>query len=77
MFVDTRKPTLASMSSPPTLDTTSQHVDKQPPHKPPKQMHRPKRWREEINGVKQPCWCGEEWHDNHEDGNHGPVDVDP
>ena len=43
----------------------------------PTQMHRPKRWREQINGVKQPCWCGEHWHDGHEDGNHGPVAVDP
>lgn len=36
-------------------------------------MHRPKKWREEVSGVKQACWCGHEWHDGHEDGNHGPI----
>ena len=36
---------------------------------------RPENWREEFNGVKKPCWCGEEWTDCHEDGNHGPVWV--
>jgi hypothetical protein len=37
---------------------------------------RPKTWRAEINNIKQPCWCGEEWKDYHEDGNHGPVWVE-
>jgi hypothetical protein len=36
---------------------------------------RPKNFREEINDIKQPCWCGEQWSDNHEDANHGPVLV--
>jgi len=40
-----------------------------------KKICRPKKWREEINNIKQPCWCGEEWSDNHEDANHGPVLV--
>lgn len=37
---------------------------------------RPKNWRSEISNIKQPCWCGEEWFDNHEDANHGPVWVE-
>ena len=40
-----------------------------------KKISRPKNWREEIENVKQPCWCKEQWCDNHEDGNHGPVLV--
>ena len=40
-----------------------------------KKMCKPKKWCEEIGGIKQPCWCGEEWHDNHEDADHGPVFV--
>ena len=40
-----------------------------------KRICRPKNWREEIKGVKQPCWCREEWTENHEDGNHEPVLV--
>jgi hypothetical protein len=39
-------------------------------------MCRPKTWRAEIANIKQPCWCGEEWKDYHEDGNHGPVWVE-
>lgn len=35
--------------------------------------YRPKTWRAEVDNIKQPCWCGEEWKDYHEDGNHGPV----
>ena len=38
-------------------------------------MCRPKNWRAEVHSIKQPCWCGEEWQDHHEDGNHGPVWV--
>ena len=38
-----------------------------------KKKCRPKTWRAEIANIKQPCWCGEEWKDYHEDGNHGPV----
>lgn len=38
-----------------------------------KKICRPKNWCPEINGIKRPCWCGEEWSDNHEDANHGPV----
>ena len=41
-----------------------------------KKICRPKGWREEIKGIKQPCWCGEEWYDNHEDGNHEDVLVE-
>jgi hypothetical protein len=41
-----------------------------------KKVCRPKEWREEIGGIKQPCWCGEEWKDYHEDGRHGPVLVE-
>ena len=37
-------------------------------------LHR--RWEEEIEGVKQACWCGEEWCDNHEDGNHEDVYIE-
>lgn len=40
-----------------------------------KKIRKPKHWREEINNVKQPCWCHEEWSDNHEDGNHEDVFV--
>ncbi len=40
-----------------------------------KKMCRPKNWRAEVGGIKQPCWCGEEWKDYHEDGSHGPVWV--
>ena len=40
-----------------------------------KKICRPTNWRGEINNIKQPCWCGEEWFDNHEDANHGPVFV--
>jgi hypothetical protein len=40
-----------------------------------KKISRPKKWRSEIDNVKQPCWCGEEWHDNHEDGNHEAISV--
>jgi hypothetical protein len=40
-----------------------------------KKICRPKKWRAEINNIKQPCWCGEEWSENHEDSNHGPVLV--
>ena len=40
-----------------------------------KKICRPKKWREEIDNVKQACWCGEEWYDNHEDGNHSPIWV--
>ena len=40
-----------------------------------KKIRKPKHWREEINNVKQPCWCHEEWTDNHEDGNHEAVLV--
>jgi hypothetical protein len=36
---------------------------------------RPRNWCAESNHVKKPCWCGEEWTDTHEDGNHGPVWV--
>ena len=41
-----------------------------------KKICRPKNWRPEINNVKQPCWCHEEWTDYHEDGNHGDVWVE-
>jgi hypothetical protein len=41
-----------------------------------KKVYRPKNWRSELGGVKQPCWCGEEWKDYHEDGNHGPIVVE-
>lgn len=41
-----------------------------------KKMYRPNKWCAEVGGVKQPCWCGEEWKDYHEDGNHGPVWVE-
>ena len=40
-----------------------------------KKICRPKNWRAEINNIKQPCWCGEEWSDHHEDADHGPVLV--
>jgi hypothetical protein len=40
-----------------------------------KMMRRPKKWREQVGGVKQACWCGHEWHDGHEDGNHGPRNM--
>lgn len=61
------------MSSPATLETSSEKASDVEKKHPPKKMHRPKRWREEIDGVKQPCWCGEQWTDYHEDGNHGPI----
>ena len=38
-----------------------------------KKVCMPKNWRAEVGGVKQPCWCGEEWKDYHEDGRHGPI----
>ena len=41
-----------------------------------KKMSRTKKWREEVHGIKQPCWCGEMWTDYHEDGRHGPVWVE-
>ena len=41
-----------------------------------KKVCRPKNWSAEVGGVKQPCWCGEEWKDYHEDGRHGPVWVE-
>jgi hypothetical protein len=28
-----------------------------------KKMCRPKKWRSVVDGIKQPCWCGEEWKD--------------
>ena len=36
---------------------------------------KPVGWEEEVDGVKQACWCGEMWDDNHEDGNHDEVWV--
>ena len=46
-----------------------------------KKISRPKKWRSEVDNVKQPCWCGEEWDDHHEDGDHEPiwikVSIDP
>ena len=36
---------------------------------------KPAGWEEEVDGVKQACWCGEMWDDNHEDGNHEAVWV--
>ena len=36
---------------------------------------KPAGWEEEVDGVKQACWCGEMWDDNHEDGNHDEVWV--
>lgn len=41
-----------------------------------KKVCRPEGWEEQIEGVKQACWCGEEWCDNHEDGNHEDVYVE-
>ena len=41
-----------------------------------KKVCRPAGWEEEVDGVKQTCWCGEEWCDNHEDGNHSDVSVE-
>ena len=32
-------------------------------------------WQETVGGVKQACWCGEEWSDKHEDGNHAEEEV--
>ncbi len=40
-----------------------------------KKISRPKKWRSEVDNVKQPCWCGEEWHDHHEDGDHESIWV--
>ena len=37
---------------------------------------KPAGWEEEVDGVKQACWCGEMWYDNHEDGNHEDVWVE-
>ena len=46
-----------------------------------KKISRPKKWRSEVDNVKKPCWCGEEWDDHHEDGDHEPiwikVSIDP
>ena len=36
---------------------------------------KPVGWQETVGGVKQACWCGEEWHDNHEDGNHAEEEA--
>lgn len=38
-----------------------------------KKIRKPKHWREEIDNVKQPCSCHEEWSDNHEDVPSTPV----
>jgi len=46
-------------------------------HKNATKPSKPADWQPVVDGVKQPCWCGEEWHDDHEDGNHGPVAVVP
>jgi hypothetical protein len=40
-----------------------------------KKISRPKKWRPEVDNVKQPCWCGEEWDDHHEDGDHEAICV--
>lgn len=37
---------------------------------------KPAGWEEEVDGVKQACWCGEMWDDHHEDGNHEDVWVE-
>ena len=37
---------------------------------------RPATWEPEVDGVTQPCWCGEMFCDNHEDGNHSDVSVE-
>ena len=37
---------------------------------------KPAGWEEEVDGVKQACWCGEMWDDQHEDGNHEDVWVE-
>ena len=41
-----------------------------------KKVCRPVGWEEEVDGVKQACWCGKEWYDNHEDANHEDVWVE-
>jgi hypothetical protein len=28
---------------------------------------KPAGWQPVVDGVKQPCWCGEQWYDGHED----------
>ena len=39
-------------------------------------VRKPVGWQETVGGVKQACWCGEAWHDNHEDGNHAEEEVE-
>ena len=41
-----------------------------------KKVGRPAGWEAEVDGVKQACWCGEEWCHNHEDGDHSDVSVE-
>ena len=36
---------------------------------------KPVGWQETVGGVKQACWCGQEWSDKHEDGNHAEEEV--
>ena len=36
---------------------------------------KPAGWQETVDGVKQACWCGEQWSDMHEDGNHAEEEV--
>ncbi len=38
-------------------------------------MSRPAAWRAEVNHVRQPCWCQQEWTGTHADGTHGTVWV--
>ena len=40
-----------------------------------KKISRPKKWRAEVDGVKQACWYREEWDDHHEDGDHEAICV--
>jgi hypothetical protein len=40
-----------------------------------KKISKPKKWRAEVENVKQRCWCGDEWHDNHEDADHEAIWV--
>ena len=38
-------------------------------------VSKPVGWQETVGGVKQACWCGEQWSDTHEDGNHAEAEV--
>lgn len=38
-------------------------------------VSKPVGWQETVGGVKQACWCGEQWSDTHEDGNHAEEEV--